>query len=253
MHPVLIKIGPVAVYSYGFMVAVGFGIAAFLIYRHAARLKLEKDRIIDMLVLMLLCGIAGARLLYILLNFNYYLSRPLEVFDLSKGGLVWYGGFLAGLAAGLVYARINKLDLWLVFDLIVPYAALAQAFGRIGCYLNGCCYGIEAPAGYKFAVVFPDSCVARHPTQLYAVLLLLLVYAILRLWQELPHYKGEIFLAYCILYPMQRFAVEFLRGDNPRIFLGMTISQLISLAVFSVVLVIYIYKRAEWKRYLRSK
>ena len=253
MHPVFAKIGPLAVYSYGVMVAVGFAVAAFLIYRHAGRLSLNKDKIIDMLVLMLLFGIAGGRLLYVMLNLSYYFARPLEIFDLSKGGLVWYGAFIAGFITAITYARLNKLDFWLVMDLIVPYTALAQAFGRIGCYLNGCCYGVESPAGYIFGVVFPDSCAARHPAQLYSALLLLLIYSILRIWQESPHFKGEIFLAYCMLYPLKRFAIEFLRGDNPKMFFGMTISQVISVAVFLAALAIFTYKRAEWKRYLTSK
>jgi phosphatidylglycerol---prolipoprotein diacylglyceryl transferase len=253
MHPVLVKLGPITIYSYGAMVALGFGIAAYLIYKHAARLGLNKEKVVDTTVSILVSGIIGARILYVLINLGYYTARPLEIFDLSKGGLVWYGGFIAGLLTAIIYIRVNKLDFWLVMDLIVPYVALAQAFGRIGCYLNGCCYGFEAPAGCTMAVTFPDSLVARYPTQLYSALLLLLIYVILRIRQELPHFKGGIFLGYCILYPLKRFIVEFFRGDNPRIFFGMTLSQVLSFAVFFAALVIFILKRAQWKSYLESK
>jgi phosphatidylglycerol:prolipoprotein diacylglycerol transferase len=240
-------------YSYGVMVALGFAVATLLIYRHAGRLDLNKDKIVDMLVLTLLCGIVGARLLYIALNLQYYIASPLEVFDLSKGGLVWYGGFVAGVVAATAYIKANRLDFWIVMDLIVPYVALAQVFGRIGCFLNGCCYGSILPHGCALGVTFPDSLAARYPTQIYSSLLLLGIYVVLRVWQELPHFKGEIFLAYCILYPLKRFAIEFLRGDNPKILLGMTISQVISLGVFLAALVVFTKKRLEWRRYLQSK
>lgn len=253
MHPVIVKLGPITMYAYGVMVALGFGVAAFLIYNHAARLNLNKEKLVDLLVSILIGGIIGARLFYVFMNLGYYLAAPLEIFNLSKGGLVWYGGFVAGMLTGILYIRLNKMDFWLVMDLIVPYVALAQAFGRIGCYLNGCCYGVAAPAGFPMAVTFPDSIVARHPTQLYSAMLLVLIYIILRLRQELPHFKGAIFLGYCILYPLKRFIIEFYRGDNPRAYFGMTISQVLSLTVFIAALVIYIWKRVEWKRCLQSK
>jgi phosphatidylglycerol:prolipoprotein diacylglycerol transferase len=253
MHPVLVKLGPVTVYSYGVMVALGFALAAFLISRHARRLGLAPEKLVDMLVVVLISGIIGARLLYIILNLGYYIAQPVEIFDLAKGGLVWYGGFIAGVIAAVTYIRINKLDFWLVMDLIVPYVALAQALGRIGCLLNGCCYGAPVPTGFPFGVVFPDSFLVRHPAEIYSSILLIIIYVILRIWQELPHFKGEIFLGYCILYPLKRFGVEFFRGDNPRAYFGLTISQAISLAVFTAAIVIFIRKRTEWKKYLLSK
>jgi phosphatidylglycerol:prolipoprotein diacylglycerol transferase len=253
MHPVLVSLGPITIYSYGVMVAIGFVLAAFLVSRHARRLGVSPDKLVDMLVVVLISGIIGARILYILLNLGYYIAKPLEVFDLAKGGLVWYGGFIAGVIAAVTYIRINKLDFWFVMDLVVPYIALAQALGRIGCLLNGCCYGAPAPHGFAFGVVFPDSCIVRHPAEIYSTILLIIIYFVLRIWQELPHFKGEIFLGYCMLYPLKRFGVEFFRGDNPREYFGMTISQAISFAVFVAAIAIFVRKRMEWKKYLRSK
>lgn len=235
------------------MVALGFGLAAFLIYRRAAGLGLDKGLIMDLVVLILLVGLFGARSLYVLLNLSYYIANPIEIFNLSKGGLVWYGGFLAGIAGAIWYIKINKLDFWAVSDLIVPYVALAQGFGRIGCYLNGCCYGVTAPLSYPFGVVFPGSMTPRHPTEIYSSLALILIFMILRAWQDLPHFKGGIFLGYCALYSLKRFYIEFLRGDNPKIICGLTLSQLISAFVFIMALAIFIYKGRQWKRYLSSK
>ena len=231
MHPVLMKIGPLTVYSYGVMVGVGFGLATLLIYRNAARFGLDKEKIIDLAIIILITGLLGARLLYIILNLPYYLEYPLEVINLSKGGLVWYGGFLAALIAAISYMGRLKSNFWQVADLFAPYIALAQSFGRVGCYLNGCCYGIDG-----------------QPVQIYSSVALLAIFIILRFWQDHRHFVGEIFLGYCILYSTKRFLMEFLRGDNPKLMYDLTLSQMISGGIFTVSLAIFIYKATGWKK-----
>lgn len=231
MHPVLMKIGPLTVYSYGVMVGVGFGLATLLIYRSAARFGLDKEKIIDLTIIVLITGLLGARLLYVILNLPYYLEYPLEIINLSKGGLVWYGGFLAALIAAVSYTGRLKSNFWQVADLFAPYIALAQSFGRIGCYLNGCCYGIDG-----------------WPVQIYSSLALLAIFIILRFWQDRRHFVGEIFLGYCMLYSTKRFLMEFLRGDNPKLMHDLTLSQMISGGMFTVSLAIFIYKAIQWKK-----
>lgn len=253
MHPILFKIGSISIYSYGVMVALGFGVAVYLIIRRANELNLKKETLVDFLVAVLLGGIAGARLLYVALNIKYYLQSPLEIFNLSRGGLVWYGGFLGGIGVALWYIKKYRLSLWLLLDLTAPYVALAQSFGRIGCFLNGCCYGLEAPGGFPVGVSLPDSGILLQPTQLYSSVLLLSIFVVLRIGQALPHFKGEIFLAYCFLYALKRTGIEFLRGDNPRVFLDLTLSQIFSIVVLIVSITIFIYRYREWKRYLQSR
>ena len=248
MHPVLAKFGPLTVYSYGAMVAFGFGLAALLIYKRAPRFGLDKDRMLDAAVIILIAGIIGARLLYVFLNINYYAAYPLELFNLSKGGLVWYGGFLTAFITLIWYAKRKRLNFWNVADLIAPYIALAQGFGRIGCFLNGCCYGIEVPPNFPLCVVFPGERIARIPTELYSSLALFIIFLILLAWQERRRFAGEIFLGYLLLYSVKRFLIEFLRGDNPRFFYGLTLSQVISIAVFFTAAAILAKKVIEWKR-----
>lgn len=248
MHPILLKVNSLNVYSYGLMVALGFAVAVYLMCRNAAKFNLNKDMIIDLSILMLVAGVIGARLLYILLNVKYYIANPLEIPQLSKGGLVWYGGFLASLIAATIYVRRKGLGFLAVADFFIPYLALAQGFGRIGCFLNGCCYGIEAPSRFPLSVIFPQDFCGRHPTQIYAALALILIYVVLRLWQSKPHFAGEIFLAYCMLYSGKRFLIEFLRGDNPRVVLGLTISQVISIVIFLATLLIFIKRKSGWSQ-----
>ncbi len=231
MHPILLKIGPITIYSYGVMVALGFTVSVILICKHAAGFNLDKDKMLDLAVIILLAGIIGARILYVALNLKVYMADPIEILKLSRGGLVWYGGFLSALFAAVFYIRKKGMDFWNVVDLIAPYTALAQAFGRIGCFLNGCCYGIDG-----------------LPAQIYSSILLFLIFVILRLWQKRRRFAGEIFLGYCLLYCLKRFVIEFIRGDNPRIFLGLTISQIVSFVVFLAAAVLFTQKAIRWKK-----
>ena len=231
MHPILLKCGPVSIYSYGAMLAMGFALAVFLASRRAVKFGLDKEKIIDLAVVVLVSGIIGARLFYIILNVSYYLKDPLEILALTKGGLVWYGGFIAALLASLWYTRKKGLNFWGCLDLLAPYLALGQAFGRIGCFLNGCCYGKPG-----------------QPVQLYASLSLFILFIILRVWQDRRRFTGEIFLGYCMLYPIKRFLIEFLRADNPRIYMGLTLAQVLSVLIFFGSAGFFLYRTNGWKK-----
>jgi len=248
MHPILLKIGSLSIYSYGVMVALGFALATACVYARAPKFGIDRDSIIDLMILMLVSGVAGARLFYVLQNYGYYLAYPLEVLNLSKGGLVWYGAFIAGLFSSVVYMKIKRMDFWAAMDLAAPYIALAQAIGRVGCFLNGCCYGIEAPKGCILAVGSASDTLLHLPTQLYSAMALVLIFAVLCVWQSHRRFKGEIFVGYCVLYSAKRFFMEFLRGDNPRLYLDLTISQVISCALFALSLSVFIYMAVLWKK-----
>ncbi len=251
MHPILFKIGPLNIYSYGVMVALGFAIAAAFIYRRAPVYNLDGNMVVDYTIIILVSGVAGARLFYVLLNIGYYTANPFEIVNLSKGGLVWYGGFIGALAASAWFVRARKLDFWAVSDLVAPYLALAQALGRVGCFLNGCCYGKVAPAG-AWAVAFPQDGTLRYPSQVYSAIGLLGIFVLLRLWQDRRRFTGEIFLGYCMLYAGKRFAIEFFRGDNPRIFASLTMSQAISIVIFTAAAAVFISRSNRWKKEISS-
>jgi len=252
MHPIIAKIGPLYVYSYGMMVAIGFAVATLLAYKHAHEFGIDKDKIIDLGIVMLAGGIIGARIVYVALNYQYYIRNPLEIINLTKGGLVWYGAFILGMIAAAWFIRKKRMSFWNTADLFAPYIALAQGFGRIGCFLNGCCYGSPVPSGFILGVVFPEEYILRYPTQIFSALTLLLIFVILRFWQEKRHFTGEIFLGYGLLYSIKRFGIEFFRGDNPKILYGLTVSQLISTAIFAICSFLFIYKYLKWKNSLKS-
>lgn len=215
MFPKICTIGPFTIYSYGLMMAIGFSAALFLASREAKKQKFPPDIIINLLFGTLMSGIVGARLFYVIANSGYYLQDPLEIIMLQNGGLSWFGGFISGLIFGVLYIKIKRLGVYKTFDLIIPFVALAQSIGRIGCLLNGCCYGRSL-----------------IPIQIYSSFLLLVIFAVLRLMQTRPHKEGQIFFWYLLLYSVKRFFVEFWRLDNPHVFAGLTLFQALSIVMF---------------------
>ena len=188
----------------------------------------DSELLFNFCFLIFILGIVGSRLLYILQNINYYLKAPKEIFMLPHGGLSWFGGLITGIIFGLVYLKRKKLSYLKVFDLIAPFLSLAQAIGRVGCLLNGCCFGKVS----RFGLYFKVHQAVLIPTQLYSSLALLFIFIILRRLQERPHKEGEIFFFYLLLYSTKRFLIEFWRADTEKIILGLSLFQIMSMIIF---------------------
>jgi phosphatidylglycerol:prolipoprotein diacylglycerol transferase len=227
MHRILFEIGPVTVYSYGLLVAAGFLIASVMILSDSRKLGLARDSVFDCLIAILAGGIVGGRLLFVALHWQYYFESPLSIFMLTEGGMAFHGALGGALLAGIITARIKKLPFWKTADLIAPYIALGQAIGRIGCFLNGCCYGKITTSG--IGVMFPGESVLRVPTQIYSSFFLLILFIILIKLRSRGIFSGFVFSMYIILYSIFRFFIEFFRGDNPAVLYGLTLAQLISI------------------------
>ncbi len=240
MLPEICHIGPFTVFSYGLMLVLAFFSAAFLAGRQARREKLDPDKIFNLLFFVFLSGIIGSRVFYVAINFPFYLREPLEMIMLQHGGMAWFGGLIFGFSAGCLFIKKNKMSLLKTLDLLAPFIALGQAIGRIGCLLNGCCFGKPA----EFGLYFPVYERVLIPTQLYSSLLLLLIFFILRSLQKKRHPAGEVLYSYLFLYSLKRFLIEFARNDSPRIFYGLTLFQLLSLSVFffSLVMMIRLFR-----------
>ncbi len=228
MYPIICKLGPFNIYSYGLMLAIAFLIGSTLAVFQAKKQNLNPDLIFNLCFIVFISGIIGARLLYIFENIAYYLRSPLEIIMLARGGLSWFGGLILGFLSGIIYLKKKKLSIYGVLDLMSPFVALGQAIGRVGCLLNGCCFGEIS----KFGLYFPVHNLTLIPTQIYSSLALVFIFIVLRFSQDRPHKTGEIFFAYLILYSAKRFFIEFWRADNPIILFGLTLFQLMSIAVF---------------------
>jgi phosphatidylglycerol:prolipoprotein diacylglycerol transferase len=242
MHPIILKLGPLTIYSYGLMLVLAFSIATLLVSLQGKREGLSLEFFLNLSFIILVSGVLGARILYIILNVKFYLNNPMQIIMLNRGGLVWFGGFIAGSSSCIVYLKYKGLDVYKICDLVIPYVALGQAIGRIGCFLNGCCYGKE---NLRFGLYFPIHDATLIPTQLYSSLALLVIYIILRISQAQAHRRGVIFYLYIFLYSLWRFFIEFFRGDSRLFISNLSIFQIISVALFilSVVMLIRIYRQ----------
>ena len=237
MHPILLKIGPFTLYSYGVMMVAAFVTATWLAARAArasppALRAISAEQIVDFASCSLLGGILGARVFYVVLQWDAFARAPQQILAIWNGGLVWYGGFFGGVLAGWLYVRAKRLVFLRVMDQFIPFLALGHAIGRVGCFLNGCCYG--EPTQSWCGVVFPEQDTAALPVQLFEALGLLFLYIGLRTLQRpsILSRPGRLFGLYLVSYAILRFLMEFLRGDQPAWWAGLTLQQLISLVLF---------------------
>jgi phosphatidylglycerol:prolipoprotein diacylglycerol transferase len=251
MYPVLIKIGPITIYTYGVLVAAGFLVGILLAIRQAKKQGMPHQKISDLAFYLLIAALVGSRLLYVLINPSRYLENPVEVFKIWEGGLVFYGGLILAIPTGIWYIKKHALDLWSTADILAPSIAIGHAIGRLGCFSAGCCYG--KPAELPWAVTFnaPESLaivgVPLHPTQLYESLGEFVNFLILIALRKKQTFKGELFWMYGLIYSVLRFTVEFFRGDIERGFIlqWLSVSQALSAILFivSVVMLLRLRKR----------
>ncbi len=230
MFPEICKIGHFTIYSYGAALVAAFIVAINLAMRQAKKEGANPDFIFNFAFTVFILGIIGARILYILLDLDFFLRNPIEIIMLQHGGLDWFGGLFLGSVSGLLFLKSKKLNILKVVDLLVPFVALGQAIGRIGCLLNGCCYGRP----WQYGIYFPVHEAVLIPTQAYSTLSLLVIFVILRFLQDRPHTQGKVFFAYLLLCGIERFLIEFFRNDSLRIFWGLTIFQLLSLVAIII-------------------
>ena len=254
MIPILFHIGSFPVRSYGVMAAIGFLLGCWMVNWNRRIAGMTADQASTSLLTAMIAGIVGARIFYVVQFFHQYRDHLWRIIRIDQGGLVFYGGFLLAIASLWVFARRQKLDIVRILDAYTPAIALAHACGRIGCFLNGCCYGkptelfwgVRYPAGSEAALRYPGE--ALHPVQLYEAggqfLLCFLYFYLVRHTR-----RGVAMSCYLIFYGTFRFLNELLRGDNPRVFELFTPAQLIGLAIIpaGVLLLVHFLRHGNQK------
>lgn len=223
MYPILFRIGPLTIHTYGFMMAIGVALALWFLYAQAMKQGLEASRIVDAALYTVIISLIGAKLVLFFGNFSYYTAYPGEIFSLARSGGVFQGGLAFGVIFALWYFRRHKIPTWKVADIFVSGLALGHGFGRIGCFSAGCCYGKEctAPWGVTFHSEYAHNLTGislhtpLHPTQLYEAALNFLNFLILFLILRKKTFNGQVFSFYIINYSIIRYVVEFYRGDHP--------------------------------------
>lgn len=226
------------------MMALAFLAGLWTATRRARRANIPGDRIADVTLWLMLGAILGARIVYVTTYWKQeFADQPFaEVFMIQHGGLVYYGGLIGAVVAGIIAIRCLKLPLWKTADVFAPSIALGSVFGRIGCLLNGCCYGRTCDLPWAITFTNPQANkysntplgVPLHPTEIYDALLNLLLYFFLAWMFRRKQFDGQIFATYLILYAVFRSIVEYFRGDYPddHIHAGLTSAQLVSVPIF---------------------
>ena len=239
MRQILFELGPIKVYSYGLMIAIGVIMAFFVAEKRAPKKGLEEERIFPLGIWCAVGGFLGAKVLYVITEYEKLFAGRMTFRDVMYGFVV-YGGIIGGIFAGYLYCRVKKLNFLKYFDIVMPSIALAQGFGRIGCFLAGCCYGRETDAWYGMefnnSVYYNMVGVKVIPTQIIMSVanfahFFLLAYIANKVYKAGK--DGVIAGCYLLFYSIGRFLIEFLR-DDPRGGVGvLSTSQFISLFIFA--------------------
>ncbi|QTA80371.1 Phosphatidylglycerol--prolipoprotein diacylglyceryl transferase [Desulfonema limicola] len=261
MYPILIKIGPFAIYTYGFFVAMGFLAGILLGKYEAGNLGQDPEKISDLCFYILISAIAGARLFYILTTPETFLNNPLEIFKIWNGGLVFYGGFIGALTAAFIYLNYHKMPLWQTIDILTPSLALGHFLGRLGCFFAGCCYGKSCDLPWAVTFTHPESLALKniplHPTQLYSSFANLIIFCFLWYFRKYKRFEGQLFWVYVLIYAVVRSIIEIFRGDFRGSFFmeTMSTSQVIAgiLCIIAVFMLFILGKQAQTKPETLSK
>lgn len=251
MHPILLQIGPIKVFAWGFMLALAVLISVFGIGRQLKKEGYEPDLGIDLILLSVICGIIGGRIAYIATyEWADFLRDPWMVLSIRAGGiqgLVWYGSLAGGVIPFLLYLRKKRLAVWPIADIFAPFVALGYALVRIGCFLEGCCYGRVTSSA--LGMVFPTvDAYTRYPTQLFSSALNFVLFLVLIWLYPRRRFPGQVFMVYIIGYSIYRFIVEYFRESL--IMVGpISLGQVCTLVLLAVGIVLYFWQKSRCKEF----
>jgi phosphatidylglycerol:prolipoprotein diacylglycerol transferase len=242
MKSVLLRLFGINIYGYGTMIAIGICAALLLLNYRARKRQYDEDSVLNMSMLAIILGIMGGKLLYILTDIKAIIADVSILAEVGSGFVI-YGAIIGGVLGVFIYSKRKGWDVLRIFDLVIPAVPLAQGFGRIGCFLAGCCYG--SPTNLTIGVQFPEdslyapSGIHLHPTQIYSSIFDFALAFFLLWYDKKERKKGRLFSMYVIIYSVGRFFVEFLR-DDPRGSVGIfSTSQFIS--IFTVIIGIVLF------------
>ncbi len=260
MHPSIFSLGPIEIRSYGLMLAIGFLSGIMLAARRANRLGENPEHIYNVSMWVVLSSLIGSRAYYVLTHYDEFrvggtYSLPARMFmelrnmfwpvgadgRVGIDGLIYYGGLLAATLAAIVYFRAHRLNMRKYLDILAPSIPLGEFFTRIGCFLNGCCFG--HPTHSHFGVVFPETSAAGsyfpgtriHATQLYSSFAALGIVGLILLLERRKKFDGFSALLFFMLYSADRFILDFFRYyEDGMQANGLSQNQILSLAIFAI-------------------
>jgi len=251
---VFLELGPLTIYWYGVIIAVGAILGVYLATKESDRLGLKKDLMIDFIVFAVPVGIIFARIYYVIFEWDRYANGPWwSVFAVWEGGIAIHGAVIGGVLTATVFSKVREVSFWQFADILASSLILAQAIGRWGNFMNQEAHGgpISQDTYESFHQYLPDFImnqmtidgVMYHPTFLYESIWNIIVFILLILIRKYNPLRGEIFLAYVISYSIGRYFIEGLRTDSLYVFGEIRTAQLISILAIIAAIVLIIYRR----------
>ena len=245
MFPILLKLGPFTIHTYGLMMAFAFLIGIYISRREALRKGIDQNCVFDFVFYVLIFGLLGARLYYaIFYDIDILFKNPLKFFALWQGGLSIQGGITTGILVAVWFCRKHKVSFWKFTDTIAPSVFLGEAIGRLGCFSAGCCYGKVSHLPWSVTFHHPKSLapigVPLHPTQLYTFLANIVGFVFIWSIRKKIKNDGYIFILYLLLSSINRFVIEFFRGDCVYIIGGiLSVAQIYS--IFAIIISVFLF------------
>jgi phosphatidylglycerol:prolipoprotein diacylglycerol transferase len=259
MHPILFRLGPLEIRTYGLMLSAAFLIGVWLAGRRASARGVAPAHVYDISIAIILAAVVGARAYYVILHWRDFSLDPLSALYVWEGGLAMYGGLILSLVTAGLFCRARGVPFQKMADIVAPSLAIGVSVTRVGCFFNGCCFG--RPTTSMLGVKFPPASEAGsiffgkaiHPTQLYSSLYGLIIFLVLLAMDRRPRRDGFLIGLFLTLYSASRFAVDFLRYYDPETTFQLShvtfnYNQVISLFLFLFgVILILLPGSASWK------
>ena len=258
MFPILFKFGSITLYTFGLMAALGFFAAIYYTKYEAGREGYDPEMAVDMTFWLMVMGLIGSRVMFILTEHEFYFKNPSEILKIWNGGLVWYGGLLAGTATAWIYTKYKGVRFLDMADILSPAVMLGLAIGRWGCFAAGDDYGIVSLSGsHWWTVTFTNpTCLVPNellgkplwPAQLIMSANGFSIFLVMNYLLRRKVFTGQIFFLMMMMYSVNRFLIEYIRGDENRGYVvpgAISTSQFVSLVVFPIAAagLIYLYSR----------
>ena len=241
-----IPVGPIAIYTYGVLLAGSYLLGLRLAMVRARRWGLDANRVLDLGIYIIIAALIGAKLMLLVVDFEQFRRSPWDLLALARSGGVFYGGLILSLGVAFWFIARHRMPFWTTCDVFAPGIALGHVTGRLGCFAAGCCYG--KPTDVSWSVVFTNPLalanvgtplgIPLHPTQLYeAGAELVILILLLSTERKGRPFAGRTFWLYMLLYAVSRYIVEIYRGDPRGELFGLSTSQIISLVLAPLSLV----------------
>ena len=250
MFPTILRIGGMHIYSYGLMLFISFLAGIAIVERRVKRYGVDPKKVTDLALWVLLAVVLGSRLFYVAFHWSEFQNDLIGIIAFWRGGLaglMFYGGLLGGIIAGVVFVVVNRLPTRRMMDAVAPAIMLGEGLVRIGCFLNGCCFGaptrsflgMEFPANCPAGATFPGQTI--HPTQLYSSAAGFILFFIALRLEKRNLKPGVLAAAMLIIYAAFRFAIDFVRYyENAANLWGNQVVSLVLAALGTILLVMFL-------------